>query len=156
MVTSRDSKKFFKNPYMNKIFGLGRRKRAVANVQVKLGSGLWQINNQSEDIYFKKQPLLVSVIKLPLKKIQAENKYDISVKVNGGGLVGQAYAIRLGIARSLSTKFKVVGEASSFGNVEENRLIFRQENYLTRDPRVKERYKYGRKKARKSPQFSKR
>ena len=143
---------------MSKIFGLGRRKCAVANVQVKLGSGLWQINNKSEDIYFRKQPLLISVIKLPLKKIQAENKYDISVQVNGGGLVGQAYAIRLGIARTLSTKpkSKIVGDASGFGNTEENRLIFRQENFLTRDPRVKERYKYGRKKARKSPQFSKR
>ena len=143
---------------MSKIFGLGRRKCAVANVQVKLGSGLWRINNKSEDIYFRKQPLLISVIKLPLKKIQAENKYDISVQVNGGGLVGQAYAIRLGIARTLSTKpkSKIVGDASGFGNTEENRLIFRQENFLTRDPRVKERYKYGRKKARKSPQFSKR
>ena len=141
---------------MSKIFGLGRRKCAIANVQIKLGSGLWQINNKSEDIYFKKQPLLISVIKLPLKKIQAENKYDISVKVNGGGLVGQAYAIRLGIARTLSTESEIVGQTSSFGNVEENRLIFRQENFLTRDPRVKERYKYGRKKARKSPQFSKR
>lgn len=141
---------------MNKILGLGRRKCAVANVQIKLGSGLFTINHVPEHIYFKKQPLLVSVIKSPLQKIQAENKYDILVKVNGGGMVGQAYAIRLGIARALSTPSKIVSEGPSLVNVDENRLIFRQENFLTRDPRVKERRKYGRKKARKSPQFSKR
>ena len=141
---------------MNKILGLGRRKCAVANIEVKLGSGLFNINNVSEDVYFKKQPLLVLVLKLPLQKIQAENKYDISVKVNGGGMVAQAYAIRLGIARALSTKSKIPSETPSLVNAEENRLVFRQENFLTRDPRVKERRKYGRKKARKSPQFSKR
>ena len=138
---------------MDKILGLGRRKCAVANVQIKLGSGLFRINNVSENIYFKRQPLLVSVIKSPLQKIQAENKYNISVQVSGGGTVAQAYAIRLGIARALS---RTGSETPSLVNAERNRFMFRQENFLTRDPRVKERNKYGRKKARKSPQFSKR
>ena len=243
---------------------VGRRKCAIANVKiVPSESDLIKINNVLDDIYFQKQSLLLSIIRSPLKKIQEENKnkYNIFINVKGGGIVAQAYAIRLGLARILSvpwdqfsdesaysalstpftdttnnenlaettTKFtderqndpknlknssknKLTKENSSVtpnsdnektgtaiengrapksewsdsnsielptdnsiaikntpsgfsqkkfyiitpNNAKKNRSKFTKENYLTRDPRVKERRKYGLKKARKSSQFSKR
>lgn len=164
---------------------VGRRKSSIANVQAVLGTGKIVINKKSDYIYFGKQSLLLSIIHSPLNKIQAENKYDFYITVKGGGNFSQAYAIRLGIARvlthlsNLNQDFSVDTTAKnqeenpqnqnvfsqnnidtntflSSENAKENRIIFKQEHYLTRDPRVKERRKYGLKKARKASQFSKR
>ncbi len=166
---------------------VGRRKSSIANVHAVLGTGKILINKKSDYTYFQKQSLLLSIIHSPLNKIQAENKYDFYITVNGGGNFSQAYAIRLGIARALTHlsnfdqnspvgevpknqegKFQNQNEFSqnntdvdtntflSIENAKENRILFKQEHYLTRDPRVKERRKYGLKKARKASQFSKR
>nr|UIB38879.1 ribosomal protein S9 [Trentepohlia sp. YN1317] len=130
---------------------IGRRKSSVANVQAILGTGKILINKKSDDIYFQKQSLLLSIIHSPLQKIQAENKYDFYITVSGGGIFSQAYAIRLGIARTLTRT--LASNSSSENNYQ---MIFKQEHFLTRDPRVKERRKYGLKKARRASQFSKR
>ena len=163
---------------------IGRRKSSIANVQAVLGTGKILINKKSDAIYFQKQSLLLSIIHSPLKKIQAENKYDFYITVTGGGNFSQAYAIRLGIAWVLThlsnldsdqiksnndTEISWIDsqeqtlknnvDTNTFLNVEnakEHRIIFKQEHYLTRDPRVKERRKYGLKKARRASQFSKR
>ena len=148
---------------------VGRRKSSIANVQAVLGTGKILINKKSDDNYFQKQSLLLFVIHSPLKKVQAENKYDFYITVTGGGNFSQAYAIRLGIARVLThlsdldsnsnESTQNNSDPNAFLNIEnakEHRIIFKQEHYLTRDPRVKERRKYGLKKARKASQFSKR
>ena len=148
---------------------VGRRKSSIANVQAVLGTGKILINKKSDYTYFQKQSLLLSIIHSPLNKIQAENKYDFYITVTGGGNFSQAYAIRLGIARVLThlSDFDLNQNESSQNNTDtntflsienakENRIIFKQEHYLTRDPRVKERRKYGLKKARRASQFSKR
>ena len=124
--------------------GTGRRKSSIARVQVKNGTGQMKINFLSGGEYMQNNDYLMQKIQAPLVFLQLETKVDIVVKVNGGGLVGQAYAIQLGIARALC-HFKP-----------EYRPSLKLKGLLTRDARVKERKKYGLKKARKAPQYSKR
>ena len=124
--------------------GIGRRKEATARVFLKLGRGNLIINNVSGEKYLQQSRSYLNIIFLPLKVLNLVNKYDIFVLTKGGGLVGQVSSIQLGVARFLSLlKLK-------------NRSILKKENLLTRDPRIKERKKYGLRKARKAPQYSKR
>ncbi|HZK26764.1 MAG TPA: 30S ribosomal protein S9 [Thermoclostridium sp.] len=123
--------------------GTGRRKSSVARVRLVPGEGNITINNRSIDDYFGLETLKV-ISKQPLVLTETENKFDVLVNVVGGGLTGQAGAIRHGIARAL---LQAEGEF---------RPTLKKAGYLTRDPRMKERKKYGLKKARKAPQFSKR
>ncbi len=125
-------------------WGTGRRKKAIARVRlIPAGSGNIVINDRAFENYFP-QPTKQYVVKQPLVLLNVEGKYDIMVNVYGGGFTGQAEAIRLGIARAL-----LQAEPDS-------RAALKKEGFLTRDPRVKERKKYGLKKARRAPQFSKR
>ena len=125
-------------------WGTGRRKCAVARVRlIPGGTGAININGRSIDEYCDLDTLKL-IIRQPLVLTETESKYDVFVNVNGGGFTGQAGAIRHGIARAL-----IVAEP-------ELRPALKKEGYLTRDPRMKERKKYGLKKARKAPQFSKR
>ncbi len=125
-------------------WGTGRRKKAIARVRlIPAGSGNIVINERAFENYFP-QATKQYVVKQPLVLLGVEGKYDIMVNVYGGGYTGQAEAIRLGIARAL-----LQAEPDS-------RAALKKEGFLTRDPRVKERKKYGLKKARRAPQFSKR
>ena len=125
-------------------WGTGRRKRAIARVRlIPGGSGAIVINDRSLEDYFP-MGTLQYIVKQPLKEVAAEGKYDVCVNVIGGGYTGQAGAIRLGIARAL------------LQSEPESRPALKKAGFLTRDPRVKERKKYGLKKARRAPQFSKR
>lgn len=125
-------------------WGTGRRKKAIARVRlVPSGSGAIVINDRPLEDYFP-QGTTQFVVKQPLVELKVEGKYDIFVNVIGGGYTGQAGAIRLGIARALL-------EAEP-----DSRPALKKAGFLTRDPRVKERKKYGLKKARRAPQFSKR
>lgn len=124
-------------------YGTGRRKSSVARVRLVEGTGVITINGKSIDEYFGAETLKV-IVRQPLTATNTNTKYDVITKVIGGGFTGQAGAIRHGIARALN-------EANS-----EFRPILKSNGYLTRDPRMKERKKYGLKKARKAPQFSKR
>ncbi len=124
-------------------WGTGRRKKAVARVRIMPGSGAFQINKRSLDDYFGLDTLKV-IVNQPLVATETVGKIDIYVNVCGGGFTGQAGAIRHGIARALVE----LDEA--------NKAPLKKAGYLTRDPRMKERKKYGLKKARKAPQFSKR
>ncbi|HUP20155.1 MAG TPA: 30S ribosomal protein S9 [Gemmatimonadota bacterium] len=125
------------------IIGIGRRKTAVARVYLRPGKGNWKINGRALADYFPR-PLYVQQVQKPLAVGKAENQYDITVNVRGGGQTGQAGAVALGIARAL-----VAADA-------ELRPTLKAEGLLTRDPRMVERKKYGRPKARKRFQFSKR
>jgi small subunit ribosomal protein S9 len=124
-------------------YGTGRRKSSVARVRLIPGEGNITINNRTLDDYFGLETLKV-IAKQPLVLTQTENKFDVLVNVVGGGFTGQAGAIRHGIARALLKAD------------EEFRAPLKKAGYLTRDPRMKERKKYGLKKARRAPQFSKR
>ncbi|MBQ8726375.1 MAG: 30S ribosomal protein S9 [Clostridia bacterium] len=125
-------------------WGTGRRKSAVARVRlIPGGNGAITINKRSIDEYCDLDTLKL-IIRQPLVLTQTESKYDVFVNVQGGGFTGQAGAIRHGISRAL-----IVAEP-------ELRATLKKEGYLTRDPRMKERKKYGLKKARRAPQFSKR
>ena len=125
-------------------WGTGRRKSAVARVRlIPGGNGAITINGRSIDEYCDLDTLKL-IIRQPLALTATESKYDVFVNVNGGGFTGQAGAIRHGIARAL-----IVAEP-------ELRAALKAAGYLTRDPRMKERKKYGLKKARRAPQFSKR
>ena len=125
-------------------WGTGRRKKAVARVRlIPGGAGAIVINGRTIDEYCDLETMKL-VIRQPLVLTSTETKYDVFVNVNGGGFTGQAGAIRHGIARAL-----IVAEP-------ELRPALKKEGYLTRDPRMKERKKYGLKKARRAPQFSKR
>ncbi len=125
-------------------WGTGRRKKAIARVRlIPAGTGVITINDRTFEDYFP-QDTLKYVVKQPLTLLGVEGKYDVFVNVYGGGFTGQAGAIRLGIARALL-------QAES-----DCRAALKKEGFLTRDPRVKERKKYGLKKARRAPQFSKR
>ncbi len=127
----------------NSNYGTGRRKCAIARVWVKPGSGNIQINGREFDEYLGR-PVLEILVKSPLTHLEAEGQYDVVAKVRGGGISGQAGAIKLGIARALV-------------EMDENlRKPLRGGQFLTRDSRVKERKKYGRKKARRGFQFVKR
>lgn len=123
--------------------GTGRRKTSVARVRLIPGNGKVTINNRDIDEFFNFETLRV-IAKEPLAITDNADKYDVLVNVHGGGFTGQAGAIRHGIARALL-------EADL-----ELRPLLKKAGHLTRDPRMKERKKYGLKKARKSPQFSKR
>ena len=124
-------------------YGTGRRKKSVARVYVMPGKGKITINKRDIDEYFGLETLKV-IVRQPLVATQTEGKYDIVVNVKGGGYTGQAGAIKHGLSRAL---LKVD---------EEFRPTLKKEGYLTRDPRMKERKKYGLKAARRAPQFSKR
>ena len=127
----------------NVFYGTGRRKKSIARVRLVEGSGVVTINGKSIDEYFGTE-VLKTIVRQPLTSTNTVAKYDVIAKVVGGGFTGQAGAIRHGIARALN-------EANS-----EFRPTLKSNRYLTRDPRMKERKKYGLKKARKAPQFSKR
>ena len=125
-------------------WGTGRRKKAIARVRlIPGGNGTIVINDRAFEEYFP-QGTLQYIVKQPLVAVEADGKYDVFVNVIGGGYTGQAGAIRLGIARALL-------EAE-----ENSRPTLKAAGFLTRDPRAKERKKYGLKKARRAPQFSKR
>ena len=124
-------------------YGTGRRKSSVARVRIVEGSGKITINGKDMDEFFGLETLKV-IVKQPLTVTNTSAKYDVICTVKGGGFTGQAGAIRHGIARALN-------EANS-----EFRPALKSNGFLTRDPRMKERKKYGLKKARKAPQFSKR
>ena len=124
-------------------YGTGRRKKSVARVYVMPGKGKITINKRDIDEYFGLETLKV-IVRQPLVATQTEGKYDIVVNVKGGGYTGQAGAIRHGLSRAL---LKVD---------EEFRPTLKKEGFLTRDPRMNERKKYGLKAARRAPQFSKR
>lgn len=129
----------------NKVFlGTGRRKKSIARVRLMAGTGKITVNGKDITEYFGTETLIV-IAKQALEAINKTENYDVIVKVIGGGFSGQAGAIRHGIARALI-------EADE----EEYRPILKAAGYLTRDSRMKERKKYGLKKARKAPQFSKR
>ena len=124
-------------------YGTGRRKNAIARVRLTEGSGKITINGKDIEEFFGMETLKV-IVRQPLTVTNTTSKYDVIVKVTGGGFTGQAGAIRHGIARALNE-----------ANIE-FRPALKQNGFLTRDPRMKERKKYGLKKARKAPQFSKR
>jgi len=124
-------------------YGTGRRKSSIARVRLVPGTGKITINSKDIDEYLNLETLKV-IVRQPLVATDTLNKYDVICKVTGGGFSGQAGAIRHGIARALN-------EANS-----EYRPELKSRGFLTRDSRMKERKKYGLKKARKAPQFSKR
>ena len=124
--------------------GLGKRKQAVARVFLIPGEGNIIINKVPGEKYLQYNDTYLGMVKAPLEKLQLENQFDIIALVKGGGLTGQTEAIQLGIARLLC---KI--ETTS-------RPILKPYGFLTRDARIKERKKYGLRKARKAPQYSKR
>ena len=127
----------------NKFYGTGRRKSSIARVYLVPGNGKITINKKDMDQYFGLETLKV-IVRQPLEATNTLDKYDVLVNVRGGGFTGQAGAIRHGIARALL-------------NVDADfRPTLKKAGFLTRDPRMKERKKYGLKKARRAPQFSKR
>ena len=124
-------------------YGTGRRKDSVARVRVYTGTGKITINDRDIDNYFGLETLKL-IVRSPLVLLGLEGKYDVVVRVSGGGVSGQAGAIRHGIARALVTLNP------------EYRAALKAAGFMTRDPRMKERKKYGLKAARRAPQFSKR
>ncbi|MGE5473203.1 MAG: 30S ribosomal protein S9 [Ignavibacteriales bacterium] len=124
-------------------YGTGRRKKSVARVRLVPGAGNVTINGKEIDAYFGLETLKV-IVKQPLVLTNTIAKYDVIAKVIGGGYTGQAGAIRHGLARALVK------------SSEELKPTLKKAGFLTRDPRMKERKKYGLKKARRAPQFSKR
>jgi len=132
-----------KTAKVEKIWATGRRKKAIARARIAAGSGNIVVNKKPLADYFKSE-LLQNEVKTALTLVEVADKYDIEITVDGGGLTGQAGACRHAIARAL---------------VESNETFkkeIKSNGLLTRDPRMKERKKYGLKKARKAPQFSKR
>ncbi len=127
----------------SKFYGTGRRKKSIARVYLVPGTGKITINKRDIDNYFGLETLKV-VVRQPLTATETTDKFDVLVNVHGGGFTGQAGAIRHGIARAL---LQVDNDY---------RPTLKKEGYLTRDPRMKERKKYGLKAARRAPQFSKR
>jgi small subunit ribosomal protein S9 len=126
-----------------KFYGTGRRKSSIARVYLVPGSGKISINKRDMDDYFGLETLKL-IVRQPLELTESTNKFDVIVTVRGGGFTGQAGAIRHGLSRAL-----IKADA-------DYRPALKKEGYLTRDPRMKERKKYGLKKARRAPQFSKR
>ena len=125
-------------------YGTGRRKSSVARVYVTPGSGKITVNKKDIEDYFGLETLKV-IVKQPFAVTGTEGKFDVLVNVYGGGFTGQAGAIRHGISRALAA-----------ASEEEYKPLLKKAGYLTRDPRMKERKKYGLKGARRAPQFSKR
>ncbi len=128
---------------LKEFVNVGRRKTAVASVRLRKGKGEVNINGKTMDEYFPSK-FLVQIALSPLEKLNLQGKFDLIIRVKGGGIESQAEATRLGISRTL-----VLHE-------ETNREILKDYGYLTRDPRMKERKKYGLAGARKRYQFSKR
>ena len=122
----------------------GRRKQAVARVRIVPGSGNWTVNGRTLDSYFPNK-LHQQVVNEPFVALHLEGRFDVIARIHGGGITGQAGALRLGVARALNAV-----------DVEANRPSLKKAGLLTRDARVIERKKAGLKKARKAPQFSKR
>ena len=129
-----------KRPYF---YGTGRRKKSVARVRLYAGSGSVKINGREIDDYFGLETLKL-IVRQPLNLTGTADKFDIECRVAGGGVTGQAGAIRHGISRALLQY-----------NSEELRPLLKKAGFLTRDPRMKERKQYGLKGARRAPQFSK-
>ena len=127
----------------NKYTAIGRRKRSVAKVTLTLGKGNITVNGKDVKDYMPYETLVMDLVQ-PLDLVESREKYDIDIVVKGGGFSGQTGAIRLGITRALML-------ANS-----ENRPTLKANGMVTRDARIKERKKYGLKKARRAPQFSKR
>jgi small subunit ribosomal protein S9 len=123
--------------------GTGRRKEAIARVRIQPGSGQWKINDRSLNVYFPNK-VHQQLISEPFVALGAEDQFDVIARIDGGGVSGQAGALRLGIARALT----IVDP--------ESRPTLKRAGFLTRDARVTERKKAGLKKARKAPQYSKR
>jgi small subunit ribosomal protein S9 len=123
--------------------GTGRRKEAIARVRIAEGTGKWTINGRTLDGYFPNK-VHQQLVNEPFVVLGAEDRFDVIVRITGGGVSGQAGALRLGIARAL-----ILVDP-------ESRPALKKAGFLTRDARVKERKKYGLKKARKAPQYSKR
>lgn len=128
---------------MQVINTIGRRKTAVARVYMQPGKGDVTVNGRELQTYFPTEVLQI-ILNQPFNLVEADGKYDLKVNVNGGGIAGQAEAVRMAISRALV-------EADG-----ENRPALKKEGFLTRDSRMVERKKYGRRKARKRFQFSKR
>ena len=121
----------------------GRRKRAIARVKLTLGQGVITVNSKPMDEYFPR-PQQQALVRQPLEATQSGSRFDVVIKAEGGGVTGQAGAVRHGIARALLAMDETLKET------------LRKNGFLTRDPREKESKKYGRKRARKRFQFSKR
>ena len=130
-----------KRPYF---YGTGRRKKSVARIRLYQGTGKVTINGRDIDDYFGLETLKL-IVRQPLELTELTDKFDIECRVAGGGVTGQAGAIRHGISRALLQY-----------NSDELRVQLKKAGFLTRDPRMKERKKYGLKAARRAPQFSKR
>ncbi len=124
--------------------GTGRRKEAVARVRIVPGTGQWKINGRSLDSYFPNK-VHQQEVNEPFHVLELDGRYDVIARIDGGGISGQAGALRLGIARALNE-----------ADVETNRPTLKKAGFLTRDARATERKKAGLKKARKAPQYSKR
>ncbi|MDQ2973464.1 MAG: 30S ribosomal protein S9 [bacterium] len=124
-------------------YALGRRKSATASVRLTKGKGVITVNEKPANVYFADSPMLLSEIDLPFKVVEQEGKYDVSVKVSGGGHSAQIDAIKLGIAKCLAEDESLKGS-------------LRRADLLGRDTREKERKKFGLKGARKQRQFTKR
>lgn len=122
----------------------GRRKEAVARVRIVPGTGRWTINGRTLEDYFPNK-VHQQLVNDPFKTLNFEGAYDVLARIDGGGISGQAGALRLGVARCLNAI-----------DLEGNRADLKKAGFLTRDARIKERKKYGLKKARKAPQYSKR
>jgi len=122
---------------------VGRRKEAIARVRLIPGTGQWKLNGRSLEDYFPNK-VHQQTVRDPFVKLETGEQYDVIAILTGGGVSGQAGALRLGIARAL------------IEIVDDSRTELKRAGFLTRDPRVKERKKYGLKKARKAPQYSKR
>lgn len=125
-------------------WGTGRRKNSIARVRLVPGTGKLIVNGREGIDYFNHNASYITATKAPLETLGLESDYDILVNAHGGGLTGQSDAVKLGVARALCELDP------------NNRHPLKIEGYLSRDPRAKERKKYGLKKARKAPQFSKR
>lgn len=128
---------------MDIINTVGRRKTSVARLYMRPGKGSFVINGKELDKYFASE-LLRLIVEQPLKLVDASSTFDFKVNIYGGGLKGQAEAIRLAVSRALVK------------NDEETRVVLKKEGFLTRDPRMVERKKYGRRKARRAFQWVKR
>lgn len=125
-------------------YGLGRRKKAIARVRLIPGSGEWKINGRALDVYFPNK-LHQQLVNEPFALLDLEGRFDVIARIGGGGVSGQAGALRLGISRALN---QIDRDA--------NRAALKKAGFLTRDARAVERKKAGLKKARKASQFSKR
>lgn len=122
----------------------GRRKEAIARVRLVPGSGQWNINGRRLEEYFPNK-VHQQTVESPFVELELQGRYDVVARIHGGGVTGQAGALRLGVARALNV-----------ADTDNNRAILKKAGFLTRDARAKERRKAGLKKARKAPQYSKR